>query len=49
MSSFIRPSSRAAMFGLALSLAATAPVLATSQDEADLKALESQIQRLPKP
>ena len=37
MSSFIRPSSRAAMFGLALSLAATAPVLATSQDEADLK------------
>lgn len=37
MSNFIRPSSRAAMFGLALSFAATAPVLATSRDEADLK------------
>ena len=37
MTSFIRPSSRAAMFGLALSLAATAPVIAASQDEADLK------------
>ncbi|MBM4052882.1 MAG: PDZ domain-containing protein [Planctomycetes bacterium] len=37
MPSFIRLSSRTAMFGLALSLAATAPVLAATRDEADQK------------
>ncbi|MBM4111514.1 MAG: PDZ domain-containing protein [Phycisphaerae bacterium] len=37
MFSFIRPSSHAAAFGLALSLVATAPTFSASQDEADLK------------